>query len=107
MSLSALSPLLITLGFYYQVGFPGGLVVKESACHAGDSGNVGLIPGLGSSPAEGNGNLLQYSCLENLMDRGAWRAAVYRVTQSQTRRDLERKLDSKRSWKIKGRSELK
>ena len=84
MSLSALSPLLITLGFYYQVGFPGGLVVKESACHAVDSGNVGLIPGLGSSPAEGNGNLLQYSCLGNPMDRGVRRATVHGVAESQT-----------------------
>ena len=85
MSLSALSPLLITLGFYYQVGFPGGLVVKESACHAVDSGNVGLIPGLGSSPAEGNGNLLQYSCLGNPMDRGVRGTIVHGIAKSWTR----------------------
>ena len=48
--------------------FPGGLDGKESACNAGDPG---LISGLGRSPGEGNGNLLQYSCLENPMDRGA------------------------------------
>ena len=48
--------------------FPGSLVGKESACNAG---NPGLIPGWGRSPGEGNGNPLQYSCLENLMDRGA------------------------------------
>ena len=82
-------------------------MVKNPPANAGDVTDVGSIPGSERSPAEGNGNLLQYSCLENLMDRGAWRAAVYRVTQSQTRRDLERILDSKRSWKIKGRSELK
>ena len=49
------------------MGFPGSSVGTESACGAGD---VGLIPGLGSSPGEGNGNPLQYSCLENSMDRG-------------------------------------
>ena len=49
-------------------GFPGGLDGKEFACNAGDPGS---IPGLGSSPGEGNGNTLQYSCLENPMDGGA------------------------------------
>ena len=49
--------------------FPGGLEVKTSAWNAGDPG---LIPGLGRSPGEGNGNPLQYSCLENSMDGGAW-----------------------------------
>ena len=51
--------------------------VQESACNAGDPDS---IPGLGRSPGEGNGNPLQYSCLENPMDRGAWRAIVYGVT---------------------------
>ena len=51
------------------LGFPGGLEGKASACNAGD---LGLIPGLGRSPEEGNGNPLQYSCLENSMDGGAW-----------------------------------
>ena len=50
-------------------GFPGGSEVKASAYNAGDPGS---IPGSGRSPGEGNGNPLQYSCLENLMDRGAW-----------------------------------
>ena len=45
---------------------------KESACNAGDAGDQGLIPGSGRFPGEGNGNPLQYSCLDNLMDRGAW-----------------------------------
>ena len=54
---------------------------KESACNTGDSG---LIPGLGRSPGKGHGNPLQYSCLENPMDRGAWRATVHGVTKSQT-----------------------
>ena len=52
-----------------------------SACNAGD---LGSIPGLGRSPGEGNGNLLQYSCLENSMDGGAWRATVHRVAKSWT-----------------------
>ena len=50
-------------------GFSGGSDGKEAACNAGD---LGLIPGLGRSPGEGNGNPLQYSCLENPMDGGAW-----------------------------------
>ena len=61
-------------------GFPGGSDSKESACSAGD---LGLISGLGRSPGEGNGNRLQYFCLENPMDRGAWRATVHGVTNSQ------------------------
>ena len=63
-------------------GFPGGSGSKESACNAGDPC---LIPGLGGSSGEGNGNPLQYSCLENLMDRGAWQATVCGVTKSWTR----------------------
>ena len=63
------------------VGFPGGSDSKESACHAGD---LGSIPELGRSPGEENGNPLQYSCLENPMDSGAWWATVYVVTKSQT-----------------------
>ena len=58
--------------------FPGSSGSKESACSAGD---LGLIPGLGRSPGEGNGNSLQYSCLESPMDRGAWRATVHGVTR--------------------------
>ena len=57
---------------------------KESACNAGDTGDVGLIPGSGRSPGEGNGNPLQYSCLENPMDRGIWRATIHRVAKSRT-----------------------
>ena len=64
------------------MGFPGGAEVKASACNAGD---LGLIPGSGRSPGEGNGNPLQYSCLENPMDGGAWWATVHRVAKSQTR----------------------
>ena len=58
-----------------------GSVSKESACSAGDPG---FIPGLGRSPGEGNGNTLQYPCLENLRDRGAWWAAVHGVAKSRT-----------------------
>ena len=58
---------------------------KESACNAGDAGDVGLIPGLGRSPGGRNHNLLQYSCLENPMDRGAWWATVHWVANTQTR----------------------
>ena len=61
--------------------FPGGSDGKESAWNAGD---MGSIPGLGRSPGEGNGNLLQYSCLENSMDRVASWATVHGVTKSQT-----------------------
>ena len=67
--------------FTMSYGFPGGLDGKEFACNAGDPDS---IPGLGSSPGEGNGNTLQYSCLENSMDRGAWRAIVQGVAKSQT-----------------------
>ena len=55
------------------LGFPGGSDGKESTCNAGDSGK---IPGSGRSPGEGNGKPLQYSCLENSMDIGAWQATV-------------------------------
>ena len=63
------------------MGFPGGSDGKESACNVGD---LGLIPGLGRCPGGGHGHSLEYSCLENPMDRGAWRAAVHVVAQSQT-----------------------
>ena len=59
-------------------GFPGGSVVNNPSASAGD---MGLIPRLERSPTEGNGNPLQYSCLGNPMDRGAWRAAVHGVTK--------------------------
>ena len=52
-------------------GFPGGSLGKESACNAGDTGVVNLIPGSGRSPGGGDGNTVQYSCLENPMDKGA------------------------------------
>ena len=63
---------------YSYICFPHSSVGKESACNAGDQGS---IPGLGRSPGEGNGNPLQYSCLENPMDRGDWQATVHSVSR--------------------------
>ena len=63
------------------LGFPGGSDSKESACNAD---HLGLIPGSGRSPGEGNGNPLQYSCLENSMNGGARWVTVHGVTKSQT-----------------------
>ena len=77
-----LSPHLYTL--MLLLGFPGGLVGKEPACNAGDAGDMGSIPGSGRSPGGGHSNPLQYSCLENPMDRGAWWAIAHN-SQSQTR----------------------
>ena len=62
------------------MGFPGGSVVKNPPANAGDLGDSGSIPGSGRSPGEGNGNPLQYSCL----DREAWWATVHGVAKSQT-----------------------
>ena len=76
--------LIIRYGFIItpdNMWLPQWLIVKESACTAGD---VGSIPGWGRSPGEGNDNPLQYSCLENPMDKGAWWATVHGVTKSQT-----------------------
>ena len=75
------SPLLLTppQDIVTTRGFPGGSEGKESACNVGD---LGSIPGSGRSPGEGNGNPLQYCCLENSMDRGAWWAAVHEVLES-------------------------
>ena len=70
------------------MGFPGGAVVKNPLANAGDTGDVGLIPGsgrspgLGRSPGVGNGNPFQYYCLENSINREAWRATVHRVAKS-------------------------
>ena len=78
--------LIFLLGRYqawiHRLTFPGSSDGKESACNVGDSG---LIPGWGRSPGGGNGNPLQYSCLENPIDRGAWWATVHEVAKSQTR----------------------
>ena len=67
------------------MGFPGGSVVKNLPANAGDARDKGLIPGSGRSPGEGAGNPLQYSCLENSVDRGAWQTTVHGAAKSQTR----------------------
>ena len=64
------------------------LVVKNPSANAGDIRDVGLIPGLGRSPWGGHGNPLQYSCLENSINRGAWQATVHRVTERHDGSDL-------------------
>ena len=64
-----------------EEGFPSSSAGEESACNAGDPA---LIPGWGRAPGEGNGSPLQYSCLENPMDRGAWRATVHGIAELDT-----------------------
>ena len=67
-----------------NMGFPGGAVVRNPPANAGDIRDEGLIPGWGRSPGGGHRNPLQYSCLENPMDRGAWWATAYEVTELDT-----------------------
>ena len=69
---------LVAISFL-SLGLPGDSEVKESSCNAG---NLGSIPGLGRSPGEGKGYQIQYSDLENPMDKGAWQATVHGVTKS-------------------------
>ena len=72
-------------GLRESLGFPGDASGKEPVCQCKRRKDTGLFPRLGRSPGGGgNGNLLQYSCLENPMDRGAWRATVHGVAKSQT-----------------------
>ena len=68
----------------HELGFLSGSMIKNLPTNAGDTRDTGLIPGLGRPPGGGNGNPLQYSSLENPMDRGAWRGTVHSVAQSQT-----------------------
>ena len=70
---------------YILMGFSGGARGKRPTASAGDTRDLGLIPGLGRSSGGGHGNALQYSCLENRMNRGAWQVIVHRVAKSQTR----------------------
>ena len=75
----------VNLTLYLTLGLPKWLSGKESACNAGGTRNMGLIPGSGRSYGKGNGNLLEYSCLENPMVGGAWWAIVHGVAKSRTR----------------------
>ena len=77
--------LSISMTITASLGFLGGSVVKNSPANAGDTRDAVSIPRLGKSPGGGNGNLLQYSCLENTKDRGAWWTTVHEVTKSWTR----------------------
>ena len=73
-------------------GFPGSTVVKILPANAGDTGDVGSIPAVGRTPGGGNGSPLQYSCLENSMDRGAWRPIVHGAAKSPTQLSARAKL---------------
>ena len=84
MNISALVTMCLgSWSFWHLRGFPGGVdgKKKKSTCNGGD---LSSIPGSGRSPGEGNGNTLQYSCLENPMDRGAWQATVHGVPKNWT-----------------------
>ena len=76
-------------------GFPGGSVVKNPPANAGDAS---LNPGLGRQPGGGNGHPLQYSCLGNPRDRGAWRGTAHRVTKSQTSLSNSTTTLTNRNW---------
>ena len=69
------------------MGFSCGTVIKNLSANAGDTRDAGSIPGSGGLPGGGNGNVLQYSCLENSMDRGDWQSTVHRVTDSDVTED--------------------
>ena len=84
-------------------GLPWWFRGKESTGKAGDAGDMGLILGSGRSPGEGNGNPQQYSCLENLMDRGAWWATVHGVTKSWAQLSLT---DLILGWQVPKRQSL-
>ena len=89
---SASAGLLLYTNTHCQ--FPSGAVVKNPPAKAGDADS---IPGSGRSPARGNGNPLQYSCLENPTERGAWRATVHGVTESRTRLSEDTHMSTGRS----------
>ena len=71
-------------GATHRSGFPGGSVVKNPSANAGDAEDAGSVSGLGRSLGGGNGNPLQYSCLGNPVDKGAWQATIQRIEKSQT-----------------------
>ena len=81
------------------MGFHGNSVVKNPPANAGDAGDSGLIPGLGRSPGEGNGSPLQYSCLENPMDRGGWQVTVHGF-KKRVRHDLATKQQQQKNHNI-------
>ena len=87
--------------FLQHQGFPDDAVIKNPPANAGDTGDMGFIPGLGRSPGVGNGNPLQYSCLKNSMDRGAWWATAYGVSKSRTRLSDEH---TSTQFSVKGQS---
>ena len=74
----------VVFNFHRGAGSPGSAVVKNLPASTGDARDVGSVSGSGRSPGEGNGNPLQYSCLEISMGRGAWQATVHRVVKNQT-----------------------
>ena len=69
------------------MGFPGGTVVKNPPDNAGDTRDLGSVPRLGRSPGEGNGNPLQFCCLENSVDKGAWQACYSSMDSQRFRHD--------------------
>ena len=71
----------IMVRYIPSMGFPGGSVVKDPPANAGDTGDLGSIPGSGKSSGKGNGNPLQDTCLGNPMDRGAWQATVHGIAK--------------------------
>ena len=75
----------LKLCLHMRTGFPGASVINNPSTNAGVARDMGLIPGSGRSPGEGNGNSLQYSCLESPMDRGAWQAMIHGAAKSWTR----------------------
>ena len=83
--ISIVISIVINLWLIPSWGFPGGSVVKKLPANAGDTRDMDSIPGSGRSSVAGPGNSLQYICLENSTDRGAWLARVHGVTKSQTR----------------------
>ena len=82
-------------GVKQPLGFPSGSVVKNLSANAGNARDEDSIPGAVRSPREGNGNPLQCSCLENPMDRGAWKATIYEVTKSWTQLSEHAHTDAK------------
>ena len=89
---------LIRFCYFLDLGFPGGLSVKNLPANTGHVGVVGLTPGLGRSLGGGNGCPLQYSCLGNPMDRGAWWATVHGVTKSQMQLSDRAHVHHQNSW---------